>query len=213
MKTVGEHPGGFDNVRTLVQTAKLPEYITDNRAKPSMNVDALEYTDNSSAIETMDNFKEYMLPTIHDGPELYMAGDFSDPGSTMPQSLSFLSFNLHAQSPCVHVMHLPLDVDQRVLDHVSIAFPRGRSVKSVYIGPLGRRAIWIEQDWETESIRMMKMHYPAEDPNAVNTGVLLPPQPSLPFTPEMCKSLAFDELTGRLCLGLMNGDLWILDFA
>jgi hypothetical protein len=55
----------------------------------------------------------------------------------------------------------------------------------------------------------MEMHCSAEDPSAVNSGVLLPLQlqQNLPSNLERCSSLAFDELTGRLYLGFYKGDV------
>lgn len=66
----------------------------------------------------------------------------------------------------------------------------------------------------------MKLSWPlkeeegAEDEEgASSVGVLLPPNPSLPFVPEGITCMAFDEATGRLCVGLITGDLWMLDYS
>ncbi|OCH95392.1 hypothetical protein OBBRIDRAFT_883950 [Obba rivulosa] len=78
------------------------------------------------------------------------------------------------------------------------------------IGATGRRAVWLEHNWETQQKRLMR--FEAQD-ECEPLGVLLPPDPGLPFAPHACHSLAFDEVTGRLCLGFFNGDLYVVDFV
>lgn len=52
-----------------------------------------------------------------------------------------------------------------------------------------------------------------DEKSAFSVGVLLPPNPSLPFVPEGITCMTFDETTGRLCVGLITGDLWVLDYS
>ncbi|OJT11446.1 hypothetical protein TRAPUB_11998 [Trametes pubescens] len=93
-------------------------------------------------------------------------------------------------------------------------FPIGdeSSAQLAQVGALGIRGVWLEHNWETQLNRVMKLAY---DPHTgtAKVGMLLPPDPELPFTPNMCHSLAFDEVTGRLCLGMYDGDVYILDFV
>jgi len=72
--------------------------------------------------------------------------------------------------------------------------------------------VWLEHDWELQRFRLMKLSAPVGH-GKPTVGVLLPPDPELPFSPRECQSLAFDEVTGRVCLGLYTGDLYILDFV
>lgn len=78
------------------------------------------------------------------------------------------------------------------------------------IGATGRRAVWLEHNWETQQKRLMR--FEAQD-GCDAIGILLPSNPGLPFAPHACHSIAFDEVTGRLCLGFYNGDLYVLDFV
>ncbi|EJF64937.1 hypothetical protein DICSQDRAFT_80777 [Dichomitus squalens LYAD-421 SS1] len=80
------------------------------------------------------------------------------------------------------------------------------------VGALGFRAVWLEHNWETQQNRVMKLAF---DPHtgAAKVGMLIPPDPELPFTPNMCHSLAFDEVTGRLCLAMYDGNVYLLDFV
>ncbi|CCM00088.1 uncharacterized protein FIBRA_02115 [Fibroporia radiculosa] len=88
------------------------------------------------------------------------------------------------------------------------ALPPQVSAQLVQVGPTGR-AVWLEHNWETQTRRVMRYH--PQSGNSV--GLLLPSDPVLPFTPNLCHSLAFDEVTGRVCMGLFNGDVYILDFV
>ncbi|KAI0359843.1 hypothetical protein OH77DRAFT_1419176 [Trametes cingulata] len=86
------------------------------------------------------------------------------------------------------------------------------SAQLAQVGALGIRGVWLEHNWETQQNRVMKLAY---DPHTrtARVGMLLPHDPELPFTPNMCHSLAFDEVTGRLCLGMYDGNVYILDFV
>ena len=70
----------------------------------------------------------------------------------------------------------------------------------------------VEHNWETQLNRVMKLAYDPATGEA-KVGMLLPPDPELPFTPNMCHSLALDEVSGRLCLGMYDGDVYLLDFV
>ena len=90
--------------------------------------------------------------------------------------------------------------------------PGSTSIEVVKVGTRGHRAVWLEHNWELQQFRLMKLSAPVGH-GKPSVGVLLPPDPELPFSPRQCQSLAFDEVTGRVCLGLYTGDLYILDFV
>ena len=85
----------------------------------------------------------------------------------------------------------------------------GTSAPVVCVGITGRRGVWLERNWDREEVRLMRLSHTAAGSVA---GVLVPPHPALPFTPATCHSLAFDEVTGRLCVGLETGELYVLDY-
>lgn len=95
-------------------------------------------------------------------------------------------------------------------------FPIANTASQDYarLGAQGARGVWLERDYESEQIRLVKLgastFHGATD---VSTGLLIPPYPNLPFRPQECRSLAFDEARGRLCVGLYSGDVCVLDFA
>ena len=93
------------------------------------------------------------------------------------------------------------------------------SQQLVMMGTTGRRMVWMEHELETGRNRVLKFQMGGEDwerPHEkmrVVHGLLLPPEPNLPFALNMCNSLAFDEVSGRLCLAFYDGGLHVLDFA
>jgi hypothetical protein len=82
----------------------------------------------------------------------------------------------------------------------------------VQIGVTGRRAVWIERVAETDEVTLMKMAAgPETGATSFAIGTLLLAS-ELPFDLGMCESTAFDEVTGRLCLGLYKGGVYVIDF-
>lgn len=95
----------------------------------------------------------------------------------------------------------------------SVRLPCDTSLRVVDIGATGRRAVWLEHDLETTRTRLMKMEMgQVRKDKGVYQGVLLPPDPPLPFRTDSCNMLAFDEATCRVCLGLWDGSIYVLDF-
>ena len=82
------------------------------------------------------------------------------------------------------------------------------------IGVTGSRAVWMEHSLETTRSRLMKLEFGRTTRGDVEMfhGVLLGPDPPLPFSTDACHMLAFDEATCRLCLGLWDGSLRVVDF-
>ncbi|KLO17184.1 hypothetical protein SCHPADRAFT_821770 [Schizopora paradoxa] len=84
----------------------------------------------------------------------------------------------------------------------------------VSLGTTGRRAVWLEQSLKsdyTQVVRMSCSETPNDSPPSLK--ILIPPEPQLPFKPSACRALAFDEASGRVCLGSYKGELFILDYA
>ena len=96
-----------------------------------------------------------------------------------------------------------------------VALPSDTSVRLVGIGATGRRAVWMENSLETTRSRLMKMELGETSDGTLEAfrGVLLPSDPPLPFSMDACHMLAFDEATCRLCLGLWDGSLHVVDFS
>ena len=86
------------------------------------------------------------------------------------------------------------------------------SITLAKFGTTGCRAVWLEENMETNEERIVKLSL---DPSISSTilSTLLPPAPELPFKPSECRSIAFDDVMGRLCIGLYNGHIYVLDFS
>jgi len=125
-------------------------------------------------------------------------------------SLPFASGSGSPSSPSPSSSPGPSQTETPVIASTTKYFtmPAHASAQLSQVGPMGR-AVWLEHNWETQQKRIMRYQ-----PRAGATlGMLLPSDPALPFTPNICHSLAFDETTGRVCLGLFNGDVYVLDFV
>lgn len=140
-----------------------------------------------------------------------------------PSSLSFLAFPSlsgtgRGQGKAAHV-HLSIDTQSTdtTMHNVDISTPFSVPTESypelVQLGTTGRRAVWLEQSLGSDNVQLMRLDYSPTEMGVPRVNVLLPPDPGLPFKPSYCRALAFDEATGRLCLGLFSGELYILDYA
>jgi hypothetical protein len=128
--------------------------------------------------------------------------------------LALVAFHLSdAEAGQGHLAHFPTGYSEEVRTLIPQTFPvpQSTSIEVVKLGTNGHRAIWLEHNWDTQQFRLMKLSATLEDQPRV--GVVLPPDPELPFSPRECQSLAFDEVTGRICVGLYTADLFILDFV
>ncbi|KAH9949909.1 hypothetical protein B0H21DRAFT_725209 [Amylocystis lapponica] len=171
------------------------------------STDESEFLDLGSPITELSESLTQNSWGIHD------IATVSPTSSTHLSAMTFYSFN-GAQPGIGQVTRFPICPDRpgaRASYSSSQWFTTGSetSAEIAQVGATGRRAVWLEHNWETRQKRVMK--YQPLDGRAT-TGVLLPPEPELPFTPSTCHSLAFDEVSGRLCLGLFNGDLYVVDF-
>ena len=84
------------------------------------------------------------------------------------------------------------------------------TIDIICIGHTGRRAVWLERRWNTETDAFILMKGSFGWPPLV--APLVPPHVALPFEFHACQSLAFDEATGRVCVALHTGDIYLLDF-
>ncbi|RDB26056.1 hypothetical protein Hypma_006542 [Hypsizygus marmoreus] len=114
-----------------------------------------------------------------------------------------------------YMLDLPLgciaahtEVDRRLVQPFR-THPKA-SVDIICVGATGHRAVWLQRRWDTDEFELMKVSF--SDSRAPKVAALLPRHLALPFEAHTCVSLAFDEATGRVCVGLHTGDLYILDF-
>jgi hypothetical protein len=142
-------------------------------------------------------------------------------------TLPILLFNKtsisYASTMLAHITCLPLSPVGRRDTHGSRAEQHKFSTRSgavaelVCVGSTGCRAVWLERQWDTDEFRLVKGIFPSRsealgDSEKPRTALLLPSHVALPFEMHTCQSLAFDETSGRVCLGLHTGDIYIMEF-
>lgn len=105
--------------------------------------------------------------------------------------------------------------DKSVTHCARISLPTDTSVRLVGLGVTGSRAVWMEHSLETTRSRVMKMELGRNSKGKIEVfqGALLPSDPPLPFLTDTCHMLAFDEATCRLCLGLWDGSVHVVDYS
>ncbi|KAF8968102.1 hypothetical protein BDZ97DRAFT_1800871 [Flammula alnicola] len=80
------------------------------------------------------------------------------------------------------------------------------------LGKTGLRGVWLSHQWNSDEYRLMKGYFPATGNTPSLVVPLQPPELALPFEPHTCRSLYFEEATGRLFVGVHTGDIYILQF-
>ena len=138
------------------------------------------------------------------------------------ESISFLNFILgpRSQTNGLHFRGLfddgvpiALSSSETQADRSwSFSVPPETHAVHVKLGATGCRAIWMEKNLESDDERIMRLSF---DPSrsSMDVSVLLPPVPDLPFKPNECRSMDFDDIVGRVCIGLYNGDIYVLDYC
>lgn len=152
------------------------------------------------------------VPTSYD---LYLCGE---PGFSPPPFLSAILFRSldglsqgHIQAfQCSFVQDGKQGHNTEWLANHKFPMSRGTSAEIVCLGKTGRRVIWLERKWDTDEFRLMKTTLDPGQPLA-RVDMLLAKHLALPFRPQACSSLGFDEGSGRVCLGLHTGELYILE--
>lgn len=84
------------------------------------------------------------------------------------------------------------------------------TIDSSCIGMSGQRAVWLQRRWDTDEFEFIRASFSS---SAAETKIvnLLPKHLALPFEAHRCSSLAFDEASGRVCIGLHTGEIFVLD--
>ncbi|KAH7904109.1 hypothetical protein BJ138DRAFT_1119722 [Hygrophoropsis aurantiaca] len=89
---------------------------------------------------------------------------------------------------------------------------RGRRLDEVQLGATGRRAVWVDIGDATTLKKWTASRYCRGEELSAGTTVLVPPASGLPFSLEVIRRIAFDEVTCRLCVSLHTGELYLCEF-
>ncbi|KAH9903043.1 hypothetical protein C8Q73DRAFT_633341 [Cubamyces lactineus] len=202
-----------------VQVYRIPDGFAtppagSPRASPPAPDPDDEPDDDYAYIDLGPMIAEFKGPTPMAVPGHHIAQ--VSPATSTP-SLAAVMFYHSVHPHSAQLLRFSFDVSSEGVSLVNMSskdFPIGNesSAQLAQVGPLGVRGVWLEHNWETQLNRVMKFAYDPQTRTA-QAGVLFPHDPELPFTPNMCHSLAFDETTGRLCLGMYDGNVYVLDFV
>lgn len=175
--------------------------------------------DRLSQEEYFDDVAWGLLIAQHSYP---LGNSMMDTVHIPPVSTDFLTIMVFNEAdpsqPSARVVRFPLIAEQGLpkppVVCTRVPLPLDSSIRAVSIGTTGRRAVWMEHNLETTRSRLMKLELGGTQESSPELfhGILLPPDPPLPFSTDFCHSLAFDEATCRLCLGLFDGRLHVVDF-
>lgn len=105
------------------------------------------------------------------------------------------------------LLRFAFDADSETLTLISMSSNvQHESPPYFQVGALGTRAVYIDEKQDVK-----KLSY---DPHtgATTVGDLLPAYPPSPML-QPYTALAFDEVTGRVCLGIQPRDIYVVDFA
>ena len=179
---------------------------------------ALHPTSPGEPLDLGSMLSQYEQPLRHDS-QFQDIIRVSAPSAASISALVICSF--HDTSPRVgQVTRFPLPSRGRAprLPGATRYFnmPSHVSAQLALVGPAGR-AVWVEHDWETQKKRVVRfqMRKDGWEGQGVSDAVsaLLPTDAALPFLPDTAHSLAFDEVSGRVCIGLFNGEIYVMDFV
>ncbi|KAG6873946.1 hypothetical protein C0995_008985 [Termitomyces sp. Mi166 len=107
------------------------------------------------------------------------------------------------------ILRLPLS-KQMQPSSSTFKIPPRTTVDVICLGGMGRRAVWLRRHWETDNFELMRGNFSRDGSSKVRS--LFPRDMALPFEIQNCFSLAFDEATGRVYVGLHTGGLYVVNF-
>ncbi|KAJ7593087.1 hypothetical protein C8J56DRAFT_490403 [Mycena floridula] len=163
-----------------------------------------------SDIKVIEPISEFSTPNVPARFQDYtLSGDLLGPNLEHIVSLSFHPQGLSSHPGLAHVFAFPLS--ENVSQWMSnFPIPSNIAIELVCVGDSGRRAVWLERNWETDRFTLMKATFSAINQSCAES--LLHPHLVLPFEPSACQSLAFHESSGRVGCGFYNGEFYILNF-
>ena len=88
--------------------------------------------------------------------------------------------------------------------------PYNETSDLAYVATSGQHSLWLQVPSDRDMSKVVKFTFDSSPEPTVSLDTLLPPIPLLPFRPSTCTTLSLDEGTGRICVGLFNGSLYVL---
>ncbi|KAF9557424.1 hypothetical protein CPC08DRAFT_819882 [Agrocybe pediades] len=149
----------------------------------------------------------------------------SDPFDKMPPKYITL-MTMHTafsrmEDGVVNLYHFPIDdrfpPGQRFTAWMpthTFDIPPDVTLENVSVGKTGCRAVWLSHQWSTDDYQLMKGSFSVRGDVLGHKLIspLQPPELALPFQAHTCRSLYFENNTGRLFVGIHTGEIYILQF-
>ncbi|KAJ7637740.1 hypothetical protein DFH06DRAFT_1478714 [Mycena polygramma] len=200
---------GIHNESTLVvRTHDLPPAIfkqippNSTPSQPTLSAESLP-----------DSTAQFESPlAISDVDFWYLSAD-----STHTSRISSISFHSLVRMAKDYIFHFPLDgrMDEGIIAKPSVSTfttDSSASAEIVCLGETGSRAVWLQRRWTSDEYTLMKATFSPNGREPAVVQPLLARHLALPFELHRCQSLAFEEATGRVCLAVHTGELWLLQF-
>lgn len=116
-----------------------------------------------------------------------------------------------------NIYRFPVDTSARNLTFSdykpSITFntPANVSLEPTCLGKTGMRTVWLSHQWNSDDYQLMKGSFPINSSKTM-VAPLSPLHLALPFEPHTCRSLYFEEATGKVWISVHTGDIFVLQF-
>lgn len=209
----------FHLMLVLAKSNRLSIFITSLKACGDVTADVMLMMGQDEHIHARQSQFHRIDAILPDHSEVYIS-DAINIGPYRPSpSLSVLAIPPWPAKGTHFRFQFVLDhISQDEITHVSQNCGAIRMLHEGYadlvqLGTCGHRAVWLQQPLESDDVHVYRLDYDAASQRLSPVTVLLPPEPGLPFKPRDCRTLAFDEATGRLCVGLYDGSIYVLDYV
>lgn len=117
-----------------------------------------------------------------------------------------------------NVYHFPINTSSRNVAFTSWPFalsfftPSNATLDPMCLGKTGLRALWLSHQWNTDGYKLMRASFPVVVGSDAVVAPLQAPDIALPFEPHTCRSLYFEEATGKVWVGIHTGEIFVLQF-
>ena len=153
---------------------------------------------------------------------VFMSDNLTIRGDQPEKSVSFLVFSSHRaasyrtgkQGQFIHLQLPPSDQLKEMpftrITSTLFQTPYNETSDLAYVATSGQHSLWLQVPSDRDMSKVVKFTFDSSPEPTVSLDTLLPPIPLLPFRPSTCTTLSLDEGTGRICVGLFNGSLYVL---
>ncbi|EGN99271.1 hypothetical protein SERLA73DRAFT_182190 [Serpula lacrymans var. lacrymans S7.3] len=189
----------------------LPQAVLNH--EPSKDANTLPH---ALPRQTLEPLTQKYCMCGEGGPRDSFFSDVLQHPKLPPPGISVLSFQESDASMAHFSVDLICTKDQqpvKLRPHGQVACSNG--VTNAYLGATGRRAVWVERNWQGDEYVVIKKwslsRTDDKEQSCSGPSALIPNFSCLPFDPRDCYTMAFDETTCRVCIGLASGEMYVLD--